>query len=249
MRTVQNYTFTNLAVVFILYGITEYFQLNGGIAVLLFAITLGNAHLLGAKVLKNSFSPKPLLDTEKNFFGELVFIMATYFFVYVGVHMVFDKPVLYIMGFIIVVLIILIRPISIKIFVREPMSLRDISIMGIMTPKGLVPAVLASLPLQMIQSGEITSMSEDSARDMQGLAYAVVLLSILICALLVIFFSARSGKKGADEPAEEAGGNEAEAVEAKNEQPESTDAEGESNGNAGEETEGEYPEHYIDGDH
>ena len=52
--------------------------------------------------------------------------------------------------------------------------------MSIMSPKGLVPAILASIPIQMgITGGE----------EIQSLAYAVVLLSILICGILVIILS------------------------------------------------------------
>ena len=57
------------------------------------------------------------------------------------------------------------------------------AIMGIMTPKGLVPAILASLPLQMnLMHGTV----------IQDLAYSVVLVSILICSILVIVLNRKS---------------------------------------------------------
>lgn len=180
MRTIKNYTFSNLALAFIIAGATDYFGFNGGIAVLVFGITLGNAYLFSGKIFKEKFAPKELLEKEKNFFAEIVFIISTYFFVYVGVCIQFGNPVIYLLSFVIVMAIIIVRPVSVKLFVRSKMSFKDLSIMGIMSPKGLVPAILASIPLQLgIEGGEII-------RDM---SYSVVLLSIIICAVLVIILS------------------------------------------------------------
>ena len=51
-----------------------------------------------------------------------------------------------------------------------------------MTPKGLVPAVLASLPLQRgLEHGEI----------ILDLGYSIVFFSIIICSLLVILLSVK----------------------------------------------------------
>jgi NhaP-type Na+/H+ or K+/H+ antiporter len=56
------------------------------------------------------------------------------------------------------------------------------TIMSVMTPKGLVPAVLASLPLQRgLAHGEI----------ILDLGYSIVLFSIIICSMLVILLSIR----------------------------------------------------------
>ena len=59
--------------------------------------------------------------------------------------------------------------------------------MSVMTPKGLVPAVLASLPLQRgLVHGEI----------ILDLGYSIVLFSIIICSLLVILLSVRPNLLG-----------------------------------------------------
>ena len=179
-RVIENSKVMNLAFVFIVYGVTEYLKLNGGIAVLIFGITLGNAHLLQNTVLKKVFPAKELRSTEKGFFSELVFIFSTFFFVYVGVCMKFGSAGIYLIALLIVVAIILVRPISIKLLVRTKMSFKDLSIMSIMTPKGLVPAILASIPIQYGMAG---------GEEIQMLAFAVVLLSILICSILVIILS------------------------------------------------------------
>ena len=179
-RIIENSKVMNLAIVFIVYGLTEYLKLNGGIAVLIFGITLGNAHLLQHTFLKHIFPSKELLENEKDFFGELVFIMSTFFFVYVGICMKFGSIGVYLLALLIVAAIIIVRPLSVKLLVRTKMSFKDLSIMSIMAPKGLVPAILASIPIQYGLSG---------GENIQMLAFAVVLLSILICSVLVIILS------------------------------------------------------------
>lgn len=179
-RIIENSKVMSLAFVFIVYGLTEYLKLNGGIAVLIFGITLGNAHLLQNTFLKHVFPAKELRPSEKGFFSELVFILSTFFFVYVGICMKFGSVGIYLLALLIVVAIILIRPLSIKLLVRTKMSFKDLSIMSIMAPKGLVPAILASIPIQYGMKG---------GDNIQMLAFAVVLLSILICSILVIILS------------------------------------------------------------
>ena len=99
--------------------------------------------------------------------------------------MKFGSIGVYLLALLIVVLIILIRPISVKLFVRSKMSSKDLGIMSIMAPKGLVPAILASMPIQYGLTG---------GENIQMLSFAVVLLSILICSVLVIILSKNSLK-------------------------------------------------------
>ncbi len=186
-RIIENSKVMNLAIVFIIYGLTEYLKLNGGIAVLIFGITLGNAYLLKDTFLGYVFPSKELLENEKDFFSELVFIMSTFFFVYVGICMKFGSAVIYLWALLIVAAIIIVRPLSIKLLVKTKMSFKDLSIMAIMAPKGLVPAILASIPIQYGMRG---------GESIQMLSFAVVLLSILICSILVIILSKNPLKIG-----------------------------------------------------
>ena len=67
------------------------------------------------------------------------------------------------------------------------MSFKDLGIMSIMAPKGLVPAILASIPIQYGLAG---------GESIQMLSFAVVLLSIIICSILVIILSQNPFKIG-----------------------------------------------------
>ncbi len=183
VRSIQNSMFTTLAFVFVLYGFVELLKLNGGIAVLTFGILIGNnAFLNNSKNLKKIFAlgTSSFNDNEKTFFGEIVFILQTYFFVYIGIAIQFGNVLYLVLGFVIVAAIILVRPFGIKLVTRKNTTTKDVAIMSVMTPKGLVTAVLASLPLQLGLSG---------AETISSIGYAIVLFSIVICSALVIILS------------------------------------------------------------
>lgn len=183
LRSIKNSMFTTLAFVFILYGIVELMGLNGGIAVLAFGILLGNAEGFGnsekyRKVF--AFRSSGFNPNERDFFSEIVFIMQTYFFVYVGISIQFGNPIIYATGLLLVLLIILFRIPGIAFLTGRGINRAEKTMMSVMTPKGLVPAVLASLPLQKgLPHGEI----------ILDLGYSIVLFSIVICSLLVILLS------------------------------------------------------------
>lgn len=183
IRSVKNSMFTTLAFVFILYGIVELLGLNGGIAVLSFGILLGNIDgFVKSRKFKKVFvfESSGFNPNEQNFFSEVVFIMQTYFFVYVGISIQFGSPVVYATGFLIVLLIILFRVPGTMFLTGNGITRPEKTIMSVMTPKGLVPAVLASLPLQRgLEHGDI----------ILDLGYSIVLFSIIICSLLVILLS------------------------------------------------------------
>ncbi len=183
IRSVKNSMFTTLAFVFVLYGIVELLGLNGGIAVLSFGILLGNIEVFGnSKKFRKifSFESSGFNPNERDFFAEIVFIMQTYFFVYVGISLQFGSLGVYATGFLIVLLIILFRIPGAIFLTGKGITKPERTIISVMTPKGLVPAVLASLPLQRgLPHGEI----------ILDLGYSIVLFSIIICSALVIVLS------------------------------------------------------------
>ncbi len=193
LRDFQNHILINLGMLFIIYGLSEYFSLNGGIASLAFGFALANSYLLPGGIYSPKYQPKPLLREEKILFSELVFVLATFFFVYVGINIVFANPTIYVASLLIVLLILILRPLSVKFSIWSKHSPRDLGVMSVMAPKGIVPAILAALPLQLgldrnseflIVQGEI----------IQNLTFSVILLSIVICSFLVIFVSTRSNR-------------------------------------------------------
>ncbi len=183
MPTLRKSTFTTFAFLFIVYGGVELLGFNGGIAALCLGIILGNSEsVTNTKVWKMffRFEIAQLEDKEKEFFSEIVFVLQTYFFVYVGVVLEFGSISIYVLALLIVLYILAIRPIGVKFFTNKGCTPNEKTMMSVMSPKGLIPAILATIPLQL---------GLKHSQDIAELAYAVVLLSITICSILVMIIS------------------------------------------------------------
>ena len=180
LRGIKNSMFINLAFAFILYGVVELMGFNGGISVLSFGIFLGNAGLIHQNKWVSKYLPfetSGFTASEKDFFAEIVFIVQTYFFVYVGISIHFGSWTVLATSIILILSILFLRIPVTQIMFRGPdVGKVDRSIMSVMTPKGMVPAVLASIPLQRgLSHGQV----------IQDTGFSVVFFSILICSILV----------------------------------------------------------------
>lgn len=177
MRTLQNTVFTTPAFVFILYGIVELLNYSGPIAALAFGITLGNMDVLGPPIMRNVLVAKPisLNDNERAFFSEAVFLLRTFFFVYIGISVHLEDWWLLALGAIITGALFLARIPIVRISVPRNTSPKDATYMSTMIPKGLGAAVLASLPAQQgIEGGEI----------IQSIVFSIILCSTLFTTIL-----------------------------------------------------------------
>jgi cell volume regulation protein A len=177
-RTLQNAMFTTAAFVFLLYGVTEMLGYSGAIAALAFGIGLGNELWLSKIISKRIpfLSPVGLNENEKSFFAEIVFLLKTFFFVYIGLSIQFHNRWWIGFGFAVTVLIYLLRIPVVRFGVARSIPQGDACRMAAMAPKGLAAAVLAGIPLQQgVQGGDL----------IQNSTYAVVLFSIVFTSILI----------------------------------------------------------------
>ena len=188
VRTLQNSIFTTPAFVFIVYGISELMGFSGAISALMFGITLANIDLLPLPLLARYTKeiPHTFNDTERIFFAEVVFLLKTFFFVYIGISIVLTDYFSLAVGFILTLLLFIVRIPTVKMSVRPNLPLEDRVVMAFMVPKGLAAAVLASLPFQYGMPG---------GEYIQNITYATVLLSIVLNSLLVFLHSRYPGVK------------------------------------------------------
>ena len=177
MRTLQNTVFTTPAFVFIIYGIVEMLNFSGPIAALAFGVTLGNIDVLGPPIMKNVISRKPisLNDNERAFFSEAVFLLRTFFFVYIGLSVRLQDWHLMALGAGITGALFLARIPIVRISVPRDTPLKDAAFMAAMIPKGLGAAVIASLPAQQgVPGGEI----------IQSIVFSIILCTTLFTTVL-----------------------------------------------------------------
>jgi NhaP-type Na+/H+ or K+/H+ antiporter len=191
IRKVENSIFITAAYLFIVYGTTEYLKFNGGIAALILGVTLGNIGSFSGfftKYLK--VHTEPINSHEKKFFAELVFIFATYFFVYVGLSMQFSDGYFYLIAGIIVAALIIYRFLIVYVLLHKKELKTDRKFIFAVAPKGLVPAILASQPLEA---------GLESGRDILYLTYSIIFLTIIASSILVFVIQSRMGDENNDE--------------------------------------------------
>lgn len=178
VRNLQNSTFTTAAFVFVVFGIAEWLGYSGAVAALVFGITLGNIGSVRLPRLRNFVysDPSELTIDEKAFFSELVFILKTLFFVYIGISLRLANWWLLLIGLILTIIIYVIRMPIVRFTVAKSTPVSDASMLSAVIPRGLAAAVLASIPFQQGISGGET---------IQNIAYSVVLISIAMTSLLV----------------------------------------------------------------
>lgn len=179
VRELENSLFMTPAFVCIVFGLAELLGFSGAIAALAFGIVLGNVDALtGLKMPGPLFArlkPVQLNKTEEALFAEIVFLLKTFFFVYIGLSIRFTHWSTVAAGLGITLGLFLVRVPVVRWSLSPETSRADASLAAVMTPKGLAAAVLASMPLQagLASGGAI-----------QDAVYAVILFSIAATTLL-----------------------------------------------------------------
>lgn len=181
VRDFPNTISSTLAYVFIVYGATEGLGFSGAIAALALGITLTNFEKFGlTRFDRIDRNIVPLNDMDLAFYREAVFLLKTYFFVYLGVSIHFGAMPLAIAAAIMTMLVFVMRLGLTRIVFRDASyGLRDTAITSMMAPKGLAAAVLAALPLHY---------GVDGGETIRDTTYMVVLISITLTALLVMVY-------------------------------------------------------------
>lgn len=182
IRTIQNSIFTTPAFVFIVYGVAELLGYSGAISALLFGITLVNIEHFNFTFLKKYIAHEPIAlnQTERVFFSEIVFLLKTFFFVYIGLSIRLDSFTALMLGLILSVVIFASRIPIVRFSIKSPLPVFDKTIMAAMVPKGLAAAVLAGIPMQQgMLGGELV----------RNITYAVVLISIVMASVLIPLIS------------------------------------------------------------
>lgn len=183
VRHVKNSILTTPAFVFIVYGFNEWLGFSGAIAALAFGIGMANIDSMykGGFIIKRMFKEKPtrLNDTEKQLFSEVVFLLKTFFFVYIGVSIKLNQlmPILIGLGITVVLFALRIPIVMLSLHSKkDDTPIEDKMFMSGIVPKGLAAAVLATVPLQKgIEGGE----------TIQNVVFAVILFSIIFTSILV----------------------------------------------------------------
>jgi len=186
VRHVRNSLFITPAFIFLLFGLVEALGFSGPIMALAFGVTLGNIgalkHYLEQRhgLLYWLVRPVSLSRRERAFFSEIVFLLGTFFFVYIGLSITITNRTIMLLGLATTVVLLVLRFVAVHASVSRETSIPAASLMSALVPKGLAAAVLASLLVQR---------DVPSGLFVQELAYSVIFWSIGLTSLLVFLQS------------------------------------------------------------
>lgn len=167
---------TTIAAIILTYSISDSIGASGAIACLTFGIVYGNS-----KIIMRLFSNETwntLSESKKFFYSEISFVLKVFFFVYLGIIVDLSNPAPLLFGFMITVLLLLVRPLAVSLSCKIKHE-KDKAFMEILIPKGQAAAVLAQLPSQYnIPGGEIFSSI------VVGVIWSSIILSLVFVYLI-----------------------------------------------------------------
>ena len=183
IRKFPNTIFTSLAFIFILYGLSEILGYSGPISVLIFGLVLANSKKVPISIVKRFGTDHitEFTNIEKTLFSEVIFLVKTFFFIYLGISIQFSDVKILITGLILTLIIYFGRLLLSRLIIPKATPIYEAAMMSFVIPKGLAAAVLAEVPLHM----NLTYQNLNIFTEIRAIIYMVILFSILITAILI----------------------------------------------------------------
>lgn len=186
VRNIKYSVLTTPAFVFIIYGINEWMGYSGAIAALAFGIGMANIDGIYDSLLRKIIKKRPanLNDTERALFSELVLLLKTFFFIYVGmsIQLYVWQPIVIGLGVTILLFILRIPVVRFAISRKDSIPDKELMYMSAITPKGLTAAVLATQAMAYIPDAAVGIF-------IRNIVFSVILFSIVINSILIPLIS------------------------------------------------------------
>ena len=190
VRNIKYSILTTPAFVFIIYGLNEWMGFSGAIAALAFGIGLANIDSIYNAWLKKFIKKVPvnLNETERSLFSELVLLLKTFFFIYVGISIQLNQwhPIVIGLGISVLLFMIRIPAVRFAISKKEGIPDKELAFMSALNPKGLTAAVLATQALIYIPE-------LGTALFVRNIVFSVILFSIVINSILIPLIDREKG--------------------------------------------------------
>lgn len=182
--TLKATRFATPAFLFILYGLTEYLRYSGPLTALSFGIAIGNIKYFEPRLLARIIPDHAIVlpQREKEFFSQIVFLLRTFFFVFIGISVQIERLDWLAWGAIITLVLFVVRIIVVKLVFSKETPLLDKAIISTMIPKGLGAAVIATLPLRNEHLDGLI---------IQSICFSIILFSTIYCAGLFFLLKTR----------------------------------------------------------
>ena len=183
IRKFPNTIFTSVAFLFLLYGFSEILGYSGPISVLIFGVVLANSKQIPLDIIKR-FGADHLTEftsIEKTLFQEVIFLVKTFFFIFLGMSIQFRNLKVLLMGIFLTGLIYFGRLILCRLLTPKDTPIAETAMISFIIPKGLAAAVLAEVPMHMGLPAEVLPVFT----EIRAVIYIVILCSILLTSFLI----------------------------------------------------------------
>ena len=193
IRNLPNTIFTSLAFIFILFGVSHYIHTSAPITVLFFSmiISIPSDNRIRTISKKLNIALIEFTKSEKLFYEEIIFIIKTFFFIFLGVKMSYLEGIetasvllFYLKASALTGVLFGIRFLCIKL-TKPKIDKNKAIILLSMIPKGLAAAVLISFYVSNVD------MTIYASQELIFTTYGVILLSIFISSILVFMVEKR----------------------------------------------------------
>lgn len=190
LRGIQNSLFTTPAFLLVLFGAAELIGTNGAMTVLVFGITLGNLQDLKLSSFRffRNLNDFHLTTKEETFFSSLVFVVKTYFFVFIGMSINLTNISYILWGAVIAAALYGLRILIVNMFFKGKMPAFDLFVTKIMIPKGLTEAALLTFV---------------GNQFLNNISYPVIMFTIIFTSILTFYGKHRYDKEDIEPPATE----------------------------------------------
>lgn len=112
----------------------------------------------------------------KKTFDEIILLIQTYFFVYMGMMLEYYSTLVFLVALVLMIILVLLRWVSVRAFASKGIDYKERIIMSVLLPKGIIPAVMATFAFEMglYQGLEIMQY-----------AYAIIIISLFVSSILI----------------------------------------------------------------
>lgn len=196
--------FSTPAFLLILYGLTEFLNFSGPLTALSFGIAIGNLKYFEPRILDKIIPDQAIVlpAEERSFFSELVFLLRTFFFLFIGLSIQVERLDWLMWGALMTLALMLVRIVYVPFLVPDSTPVLDKAVISTMIPKGLGAAVVATLPFQ-------NGVPEGEA--IRAICFAMILFTTVFTVLFVFLINRGISMPfyrliyGADPPAAQGG--------------------------------------------
>jgi len=188
-RIEQGYNYmVTLAIVLLLFSVTEFLNGSGAIAVLVFGIILGNESVVRGLIHSREVKSYPIVQ---QFQAEVSFFIRTFFFVFLGIIVTLGSLTNFAIALAIMALLYFIRYVIVHFATLNTDLSKYKRMLIAINPRGLTTAVLATYPLILIENAINTNPSpalesiSSQISILSEIAFYLIVVSVILTSILL----------------------------------------------------------------